>query len=879
MKKLFGGRFILVYIFGPAFISICGMILYHVNGGADNIQSYKFLAGFQLLLMGFALSNIVYVFKKIKIRNMLNLICVVYFLNALVSMVWLLIIVLEKKSLLYYTEELFIINFFCVVSYILFIIKNKILIIKKFHKQLIIIICLNIFLFYVLKKSININYVMFCISSLYFFIFETLLFLILIISRDEWLSLFVVAEIFAIGVQLSGLIKLNLGEYLFVINILSIISYYFLLMSSFELRTQILNKYKNYIEYEINFYNILMINSYVIMQFLLIFPICCLYLWGIISYAYLSYLPEYLLWFIFITIISLKIIFDGVNLELNYLVKYADSLLDEKSMREKYIIEIGEFRRLKNTFRNVVLKINQMNKEKVILQEHAHMQKLLTLEEKNKVHEILLKKRFLETISRKDANLRDKLSLLVHDIKSPTAMINHITQKINKKNSFNQSDINTLLSANSKINVLAQRILQQYKEIDPSIPEYFFNLYLLLDSNIKELMSTYEHVKFQFNVKEDLYFLMLYGVADNFDRMIVNILKNASEAITKETEGIIDVSVSLENDKVLLFIRDNGVGFNEQVKKSILARKILDSNKIDGSGFGLKQIYQTLEDFHIDLDISSEVGAGTEFCLSIPASTKKEWMCDQLNITHNTKIIILDDDPDIFILWENIFNDYVDQLNLQVNYFNSVDSLNTFWENAIIEKSEILFLCDYELDELGEVNGLNVVRQLQIPNSILVTNLSENRELQKEVSESGIKLLNKQLIQYLQLNIPRNLEVKATIRSSEHDLIWLDDQEFFPSYWIENHYGHLKTKIFSTVEDFMNGIDNYAHDVIIVLDNNLAVDINITVKGVDLAKILLKKGFKNIVIISGEAIDEYLPEVHFINKNDENLLSQIDKLF
>ena len=96
---------------------------------------------------------------------------------------------------------------------------------------------------------------------------------------------------------------------------------------------------------------------------------------------------------------------------------------------------------------------------------------------------------------------------------------------------------------------------------------------------------------------------------------IVNILVNASEA-TIPGEGIIEVCITDTDLEVVLSIKDNGEGLEEeQVEKLFEA---FYTSKDSGMGVGLNSVKNIIEEHHARIEVDSRVNEGTEFRMFFP---------------------------------------------------------------------------------------------------------------------------------------------------------------------------------------------------------------------------------------------------------------------
>lgn len=100
-----------------------------------------------------------------------------------------------------------------------------------------------------------------------------------------------------------------------------------------------------------------------------------------------------------------------------------------------------------------------------------------------------------------------------------------------------------------------------------------------------------------------------------FGRIFTNIVLNAIQS-RREGVPVIEVSVSLNQQKALIAISDNGEGISEDVKENIFTPYF--STKTKGSGIGLAVAKKGIENAGGHIWFESEVGEGTTFYISLP---------------------------------------------------------------------------------------------------------------------------------------------------------------------------------------------------------------------------------------------------------------------
>jgi anti-sigma regulatory factor (Ser/Thr protein kinase) len=109
---------------------------------------------------------------------------------------------------------------------------------------------------------------------------------------------------------------------------------------------------------------------------------------------------------------------------------------------------------------------------------------------------------------------------------------------------------------------------------------------------------------------------VLKGNLYRFRRMFFNLVMNAVDAMKDRKVGILNISATVDGDRVALRVRDTGSGMPEaKIQQLLTDRKSLDG-ELHSLGFVF--VRQTVADFSGDLSIESEVGKGTTITVSLP---------------------------------------------------------------------------------------------------------------------------------------------------------------------------------------------------------------------------------------------------------------------
>lgn len=357
--------------------------------------------------------------------------------------------------------------------------------------------------------------------------------------------------------------------------------------------------------------------------------------------------------------------------------------------------------------------------------------------------DITAQKKAEKLVVEQQENFRKIVHQTVHDIRSPlTAMhmilplCNTLPEKL--RTSLSKAAVRMLDIANELLNKV--KLEEDIK--DESCHQTLILAELL--EVITEKKYEYRHLSLNFTsrINQSGYFAFININAKAFKRSLSNLINNAVEALDGNAEKI-TIYLDTMDDKVRIIIEDSGKGMTEARKDKILNNIVVTSGKSYGKGLGFSQIREALENNNGILNIESEVGIGTKVILTFPKIENPKWMVEKIELDNDTLVIILDDDESIHGAWEARFKKSAPHLerrhfkdgNEAVLYINNLNA---------IEKNKVFLLTDYELLQQN-LNGLDVISQTEIKNSILVTSHHNTQEVRELATLSNTRILPKPL--------------------------------------------------------------------------------------------------------------------------------------
>jgi CheY-like chemotaxis protein/anti-sigma regulatory factor (Ser/Thr protein kinase) len=105
------------------------------------------------------------------------------------------------------------------------------------------------------------------------------------------------------------------------------------------------------------------------------------------------------------------------------------------------------------------------------------------------------------------------------------------------------------------------------------------------------------------------------GSENEFFEIVINLVKNAAEALPKG--GIISVTTIAREDRVILQVRDEGVGIPEEMLPRIF-EPLWTTKGLQGTGMGLARARNIVERHKGTITVESQEGKGTTFTVTLP---------------------------------------------------------------------------------------------------------------------------------------------------------------------------------------------------------------------------------------------------------------------
>lgn len=221
------------------------------------------------------------------------------------------------------------------------------------------------------------------------------------------------------------------------------------------------------------------------------------------------------------------------------------------------------------------------------------------------------------------------ITTMSHEFRTPINIILSTTQLLSIKLSDESIDSDYFLKKISYITKNSNRLLKLVNNIiDVSRLESGFITANFTYKNIVQVvedtvMSTVDlarncNIEITFDTEEEE--INTYIDVNKIERSILNLISNSIKFTPNG--GSIYISINVNNNEIIIKIKDTGIGIPEDEVKHIFQRfHQADSSlrrRTEGSGLGLYIVKGLIELHNGTIDIESEIGKGSTFIITLP---------------------------------------------------------------------------------------------------------------------------------------------------------------------------------------------------------------------------------------------------------------------
>ena len=211
---------------------------------------------------------------------------------------------------------------------------------------------------------------------------------------------------------------------------------------------------------------------------------------------------------------------------------------------------------------------------------------------------------------------REMAKQVAHEIKNPLTPMQLSIQNFERR--FDPKDPDII----EKVSEFSRTLIQQVDTLS-NIASAFSN-FANMPAQQNETLNVVKIVKLVVDIFNENYIRFSAGdqeiitVLDRTQliRVVTNLVKNATQAVSGVEEPKVDVSVFREGEEVYITVADNGVGIRKEVGDRIFEPKF--TTKTSGMGLGLGMVKNIVETYKGSIHFESRVNEGTVFTVKFP---------------------------------------------------------------------------------------------------------------------------------------------------------------------------------------------------------------------------------------------------------------------
>ncbi|MBM3324142.1 MAG: response regulator [Calditrichaeota bacterium] len=215
---------------------------------------------------------------------------------------------------------------------------------------------------------------------------------------------------------------------------------------------------------------------------------------------------------------------------------------------------------------------------------------------------------------------------IAHNISSPLMAIYGMAQLLKMKVP-DSDEVDGILSQVERVHQIVRNMMwKSRQEQEKSVQELDLSQLLREELKFLEADLEYKHnVEKEFHLSPDL--PRIQGVYNDFSQALMNIVRNALDAMWDRPERKLRISTSLVGEDIVIEIEDTGCGipankldeiFSPFYTTKPLVGKQKEPCEPTGTGLGLSIARRLLEPYGVRSHIESTVGTGTKFTLLVP---------------------------------------------------------------------------------------------------------------------------------------------------------------------------------------------------------------------------------------------------------------------
>lgn len=232
-------------------------------------------------------------------------------------------------------------------------------------------------------------------------------------------------------------------------------------------------------------------------------------------------------------------------------------------------------------------------------------------------------KRELEELNK---SLEHFSRMVAHDLKEPLRTMRSFSQILIKKeggklNGSSVELLNYIVDGGKRMEDMISSILEFTRIGFSKVEHHKVNLDDIVHQTVYDLSAQINRSNAKVIIENS--FPEVSGVKETLKLLFQNLISNALKFIDTSKSPEIILGLKRENEKIVYYISDNGIGIREEDKKRVFDTftRLNSKSKYEGSGLGLATCQKIIQQHNGEIWIESELGKGTTFFFTINTNT------------------------------------------------------------------------------------------------------------------------------------------------------------------------------------------------------------------------------------------------------------------
>ncbi|MGK0367238.1 MAG: signal transduction histidine kinase/CheY-like chemotaxis protein [Thermoproteota archaeon] len=254
-----------------------------------------------------------------------------------------------------------------------------------------------------------------------------------------------------------------------------------------------------------------------------------------------------------------------------------------------------------------------------------------------------------------------------HEINNPLAIIKGYISIMNSQNEKNDNDIDKYMT---KINLAISRIskivegLRTFSRSDSNESVEFSPLEAI-DETFNLLYEIYRLEGIDFSLSKKSYdeHFIIDANRGNFQQVLMNLISNAKDAVSKNENKKIEISLDIHESTLIVKVIDNGHGIPKEIFEKVFDPFFTTKDVNKGTGIGLSLAYNFINKMNGTICFKRNVKQGTTAIVEIPLNIQKiikpasnlEQNEEDLH-KYKVRAIVADDEEDLREILLSILN-------------------------------------------------------------------------------------------------------------------------------------------------------------------------------------------------------------------------------